>query len=88
MALNFRDADDIHGGQMTPANEPNSLLLFLPLLIISALVLIPVHRILGRLGLSRWWCLIAFFPLLNFIGLWVLAFVRWPSLDSQSQTRM
>jgi membrane associated rhomboid family serine protease len=38
----------------------------------------PVTRILMRLGYSAWWVIIAFIPLANLIGLWVLAFVRWP----------
>ena len=38
----------------------------------------PVTRILKRLGYSAWWVIIAFIPLVNLIGLWVLSFVRWP----------
>ena len=38
----------------------------------------PVTRILKRLGYSAWWVIIAFIPLANLIGLWVLAFTRWP----------
>jgi hypothetical protein len=40
---------------------------------------VPVARILGRVGLSRWWVLVVFLPLLNLVGLWLLAFVRWPA---------
>jgi len=40
----------------------------------------PVARILGRLGYSRWWTVLAFFPLVNLICLWLLAFAQWPRL--------
>ena len=54
------------------------------LLVIPAVLLgIPVARILERLGISRWWTILAFFPLLNLIGLWLLSFARWPKLDQQ-----
>jgi hypothetical protein len=45
------------------------------------LVGIPIATALHRTGRSRWWTAIAFFPLLNIIGLWVFAFSRWPALD-------
>lgn len=38
----------------------------------------PVTRILKRVGYSAWRVIIAFVPLANFIGLWFLAFMRWP----------
>lgn len=38
----------------------------------------PVWKILSRLGLSGWWSLVAFIPVVNLIALWVLAFIRWP----------
>lgn len=49
-------------------------------LIIGALLFLaayPIARILNRLGFSRWWVLVAMVPYLNFLGLWVLAFVKW-----------
>lgn len=48
-------------------------------LIFLALYGIPMARILHRTGHSRWWVLPFFVPLLNLIGLWVLAFVDWPT---------
>jgi hypothetical protein len=39
---------------------------------------IPIARILGRLGFSRWWVITAFVPIIQLIGLWVLAYARWP----------
>lgn len=41
----------------------------------------PVFRILGRMGLPRWWTLVALVPYLNIVALWVVAFVRWPKAD-------
>ena len=38
----------------------------------------PIARILNRLGYSGWWTIVAFITPLNLIGLWVLAFKRWP----------
>jgi hypothetical protein len=53
------------------------------LLAIPALLFgFPVAKILQRLGLSPWWTILAFFPLLNLIGLWSLSFVRWPKVDT------
>jgi hypothetical protein len=52
------------------------------MLLLFVLILgIPVARILRRAGRSRWWTIIAFVPLLNLVGLWVFAFVRWPAVD-------
>ncbi|HEY4031269.1 MAG TPA: hypothetical protein VGM25_13045 [Caulobacteraceae bacterium] len=42
----------------------------------------PLAKILQRLGISRWWTIVAFIPLLNLIGLWALSAVRWPGVDS------
>ncbi|MNE03566.1 hypothetical protein [uncultured Brevundimonas sp.] len=38
----------------------------------------PAARILRRLGFSRWWVILAFIPYANLLGLWILAFIRWP----------
>ena len=45
----------------------------------------PVARILGRLGFSRWWVLLALLPYANVVGLWVVAFVKWPVEGRQSE---
>lgn len=44
----------------------------------ALVVLYPIGRILGRIGLSPLWALVALVPLLNLIALWVLAFAEWP----------
>lgn len=48
------------------------------LLITIVLLGVPIARILRRIGFSRWWTILAFFPLLNLILLWTLAFSAWP----------
>jgi hypothetical protein len=48
-------------------------------LIIYILVLvIPIARILGRLGINQWWAALAVVPLVNLVFLWVLAYAEWP----------
>jgi len=49
--------------------------------IIVILAIIPSVIILRRLGFSPWWAIIAPLSPLNIIGLWVLAFVKWPVED-------
>jgi predicted PurR-regulated permease PerM len=44
-----------------------------------ALVVIPVVRILSRLGLNPWAAVVAVIPLVNIAGLWALAFTEWPT---------
>jgi carbon starvation protein CstA len=58
--------------------------LMILLVIPAALLGCPVAKILQRLGMSRWWTIVVFVPLCNLMGLWALAFVRWPKLDQQS----
>ncbi|HVH74400.1 MAG TPA: hypothetical protein VM755_05745 [Stellaceae bacterium] len=44
----------------------------------ALLFLYPIGRVLGRIGLSPLWALVALVPLVNLIALWVLAFAEWP----------
>lgn len=46
--------------------------------VVAAVVLYPTGRILGRMGFSPFWSILAFIPLLNLIGLWIIAFAEWP----------
>jgi hypothetical protein len=50
------------------------LILAVPVMLVG----IPVAKILKRLGFSRWWTILAFLPLANLVGLWILAFIDWP----------
>lgn len=51
------------------------------MIISAALILYPIGRILGRIGFSPLWSLVALLPFLNLIGLWVLAMIPWPNHD-------
>ena len=55
---------------------------FIMLAFWAAVILIPVVRILDRTGFSKWLAVIAIIPLVNLIGLWAFAFMRWPTDDS------
>jgi hypothetical protein len=44
---------------------------------------VPVAVILDRAGLSKWWTIAFFLPLLNLVALWVFAFSHWPALDDR-----
>lgn len=48
------------------------------------LLLYPIGRILMRIGLSPFWAILVFVPVLNLIGLWLLAFINWPGKGSQA----
>ncbi|WP_322994154.1 hypothetical protein [Castellaniella sp.] len=38
----------------------------------------PGAKILARMGFSGWWVLLAFVPVANIIGIWILATKPWP----------
>ncbi len=48
------------------------------ILLMSILVVVPVWKILGRLGFNGAWALISIIPPANIIALWLLAFGKWP----------
>jgi hypothetical protein len=52
--------------------------------VMAALILYPVCRILGRIGLAPFWSVVALIPFLNLAGLWVLAFTEWPRGDGKT----
>ena len=56
------------------------------LAIIIVLVLMPIVRILKRVGHSPWLALLWLVPFVNIIMLWVFAFGRWPR-DNTDQTQ-
>ena len=41
--------------------------------------LVPTAKLLRRTGHSPVWSLVALFPGLNLIALWIFAFKRWPT---------
>ncbi len=42
---------------------------------------IPISRILTRIGYSKWWTIVYFIPFINIVGIWILAYSRWPAVD-------
>ena len=42
---------------------------------------IPIARILTRIGYSKWWTIVYFIPFVNIVGIWILAYSRWPAVD-------
>ena len=50
----------------------------------AVVALVVVAEILGRVGFSGWWSLLAVVPLLNVILLWVFAFTDWPNLPKRA----
>lgn len=46
--------------------------------VIVALIAYPIGRILRRIGISPFWSLLVFVPVLNMLGLWILALADWP----------
>jgi hypothetical protein len=67
------------------AMEPFSAWHLLILLIYLAVLGYPIVRILNRVGFSPWWVIVAFIPMVNLIGLWVLAFIRWPRVHESNE---
>jgi hypothetical protein len=57
---------------------------WLTLIIFGLSLAPPVARILGRLGYSKWWTIVYFIPFVNIIGLWILAYARWPAVGRAS----
>ena len=39
-------------------------------------------RVFRKSGHSGWWSLVLLVPWVNFVVVWVFAFVRWPTLDA------
>ncbi|MGC1857955.1 MAG: hypothetical protein WA725_14535 [Pseudolabrys sp.] len=42
---------------------------------------ITIARILTRIGYSKWWTIVYFIPFVNIVGIWILAYSRWPAVD-------
>lgn len=63
--------------------SPLHLFFLFCMLAIAFASVFPIYRIISRTGHSGWWSLLAFVPMLNWIFIWVFAFVRWPAVDKQ-----
>ena len=46
---------------------------------------VPVSRIVHRLGLNPAWSLLYFIPVGGLVGLWFLAWGRWPSQPTSTE---
>jgi hypothetical protein len=49
-----------------------------------SLVFWPAVRIMHRIGQSGWWSLLIIAGPAALIGLWLLAYTRWPALERKS----
>ena len=54
---------------------------WLIVIVFILVVAVPCAKILNKAGRSRWWLILALFPYINLIALWVFAYTRWPALD-------
>ena len=54
--------------------------------VLAILAITPSVIILRRLGYSGWWAIFAAISPLNILGLWILAFVKWPLEGRASAT--
>lgn len=50
------------------------------MIVIWILVLVPNWKIVKRTGISPWWSLIMFIPVVNLIALWRFAYMDWPAV--------
>jgi hypothetical protein len=62
---------------------PKHWLTVLPFVVLlgAVLVLVPLAKILGRMGFYRGYCLLYFVPFGSLIGWWVVAYRKWPAID-------
>ncbi len=65
----------------------NIVLPLLFLFIWVVLVVVPIVRILRRLGFNEWLAVIALIPLGNLFGLWAIAFSEWPAIEATLRAR-
>lgn len=63
-----------------------SLIHILIFVIIAAVWVVPCAIILGRLGFSRLWALLALLPLAGIVLFWVIAFIEWPIADARERS--
>ena len=49
---------------------------------------IPAAKVLGRVGLSPWWSILAIVPLVGWFAMWAFAFAPWPKVDRNDPTKV
>jgi hypothetical protein len=52
---------------------------------INAIILLPIAKIVRRTGYSGWWSLLFFTGPGLVVGLYLLAYCRWPAFDPPAQ---
>ena len=58
----------------------------IPLALWTLVLAIPLFFMLKRVGKSRWWILMALFPIVGgTILIWILAFSKWPTDQAKEQ---
>jgi hypothetical protein len=62
---------------------PLHWLLFVAFVVV---VVYPIGRILRRIGFSPLWSVLVFVPVLNVLGVWILAFTDWPKRSDSQQS--
>lgn len=65
------------------AGDPPAWVQFVPLFVVSLIMVYPSARILKRAGISRWYALLTIFPFFWVIGFWIFAFVPWPAMKDR-----
>jgi uncharacterized membrane protein YhaH (DUF805 family) len=49
-------------------------------LLTLAVFVVPTWKIVAKAGFSGWWSLLMLVPFVNFIMLWMFAFMDWPAV--------
>jgi dipeptide/tripeptide permease len=63
----------------------NDRLITLAVLVANIILFVPpIIKIVQRTGRTGWWSLLFFTGPGMIVGLWLLAYCRWPALDSAS----
>jgi len=58
------------------------------LLVVAWIVwIVPLYRILGRVGINPFWAFVAIFPPLGLVMLWIVAFTDWKPAGTKTETR-
>ena len=55
---------------------------WLVVVIIWTIWIVPLYKILGRIGWARGWSFVALFPPFGMVLLWCIALGRWGAIDS------
>ena len=62
-----------------------SVINLLIVLVVLLVWVIPLAKLLSRLGFNQAWALLSFIPIAGVVLLWVIAFVQWPIADAKER---